>query len=291
MTTAKTRYGVAGWPVEHSRSPELHNFWLEETGIAEHYGKFAVAPGTFAEFLRETASGALLGLNITVPHKEEAARLCASRSQTARRCGAVNTLVFGDDSWHGENTDAGGLLSVWRELAAENGGVSPDTEAADSLAVILGAGGMARATLAALAESKTTRAAVVARTRARGETLARDFAGANLTISVHDWTERDTVFAMSPSLAVNATPLGLAGAPPMPSLPLADVAARARDAGRPPPLFLDTVYGAAETELARRARDAGWLASDGRRLLVAQARLSFEIWFGVEPGDPPPSFR
>ncbi|MDA8031412.1 MAG: hypothetical protein MPK62_09885 [Alphaproteobacteria bacterium] len=82
MTTAKTRYGVAGWPVEHSRSPELHNFWLEETGIAEHYGKFAVAPGTFAEFLRETASGALLGLNITVPHKEEAARLCATRSQT-----------------------------------------------------------------------------------------------------------------------------------------------------------------------------------------------------------------
>ncbi|MGR4001379.1 MAG: shikimate dehydrogenase [Alphaproteobacteria bacterium] len=303
MSGARARYGVVGWPVEHSRSPSLHNHWLQALELEESYTKFAIPPQSLQDFLLGAGeeSRSLRGLNITVPHKEAAARLCATCSPTARRCGAVNTLVrirgSHDDhdthdthggSWHGENTDVGGFLSVWRELAEEGTCVPP--EAQDGLAVVLGSGGVARAALAAFEESAIARVLVVARSALRREALVQDFANARFTITARDWRNRDAALMELPGVVVNATPLGLSGSERMPELPLAEVADEISAQKRAPPLLLDAVYGAQETELVSCARRAGWLASDGRRLLLSQARLSFALWFGVEPGEPPPSF-
>ena len=256
--------GVMGWPVAHSRSPLLHNFWLDRYGIDGAYVPFAVRPGEVARALRALPSLGVAGVNVTVPHKEAAFAAVDARDAAARRIGAVNT-VFVDDggALRGSNTDAFGFLEALRTR-------SPGWTAAAGPAVVLGAGGAARAVLAALAEAGAPEVRLVNRTRARAESLAGAFGA---PVAVVGWGERESALAGA-ALLVNTTMLGMAGAPPL-DLRLDDLPESA--------LVNDIVYVPLETALLAAARARGCVAVDGLEMLLHQARPGFAGWFGREP--------
>ena len=256
--------GVMGWPVAHSRSPLLHNFWLDRYGIDGAYVPFAVRPGEVARALRALPNLGVAGVNVTVPHKEAAFAAVDARDAAARRIGAVNT-VFVDDggALRGSNTDAFGFLEALRTR-------SPGWTAAAGPAVVLGAGGAARAVLAALAEAGAPEVRLVNRTRARAESLAGAFGA---PVAVVGWRERESALAGA-ALLVNTTTLGMAGAPPL-DLRLDDLPESA--------LVNDIVYTPLETALLAAARARGCVAVDGLEMLLHQARPGFAGWFGREP--------
>ena len=256
--------GVMGWPVAHSRSPLLHNFWLDRYGIDGAYVPFAVRPGEVARALRALPNLGVAGVNITVPHKEAAFAAVDARDAAARRIGAVNT-VFVDDggALRGSNTDAFGFLEALRTR-------SPGWTAAAGPAVVLGAGGAARAVLAALAEAGAPEVRLVNRTRARAESLAGAFGA---PVAVVGWGERESALAGA-ALLVNTTTLGMTGAPPL-DLRLDDLPALA--------LVNDIVYVPLETALLAAARARGCVAVDGLEMLLHQARPGFAGWFGRQP--------
>ena len=256
--------GVMGWPVAHSRSPLLHNFWLDRYGIDGAYVPFAVRPGEVARALRALPNLGVAGVNVTVPHKEAAFAAVDARDAAARRIGAVNT-VFVDDggALRGSNTDAFGFLEALRTR-------SPGWTAAAGPAVVLGAGGAARAVLAALAEAGAPEVRLVNRTRARAESLAGAFGA---PVAVVGWGERESALAGA-ALLVNTTTLGMAGVPPL-DLRLDDLPESA--------LVNDIVYTPLETALLAAARARGCVAVDGLEMLLHQARPGFAGWFGREP--------
>ena len=256
--------GVMGWPVAHSRSPLLHNFWLDRYGIDGAYVPFAVRPREVARALRALPNLGVAGVNVTVPHKEAAFAAVDARDAAARRIGAVNT-VFVDDggALRGSNTDAFGFLEALRTR-------SPGWTAAAGPAVVLGAGGAARAVLAALAEAGAPEVRLVNRTRARAESLAGAFGA---PVAVVGWGERESALAGA-ALLVNTTTLGMAGAPPL-DLRLDDLPESA--------LVNDIVYVPLETALLAAARARGCAAVDGLEMLLHQARPGFAGWFGREP--------
>ena len=256
--------GVMGWPVAHSRSPLLHNFWLDRYGIDGAYVPFAVRPGEVAGALRALPDLGVAGVNVTVPHKEAAFAAVDARDAAARRIGAVNT-VFVDDggALRGSNTDAFGFLEALRTR-------SPGWTAAAGPAVVLGAGGAARAVLAALAEAGAPEVRLVNRTRARAESLADAFGA---PVAVVGWGERESALAGA-ALLVNTTTLGMAGAPPL-DLRLDDLPESA--------LVNDIVYTPLETALLAAAQARGCAAVDGLEMLLHQARPGFAGWFGREP--------
>lgn len=256
--------GVMGWPVAHSRSPLLHNFWLDRYGIDGAYVPFAVRPGEVARALRALPNLGVAGVNVTVPHKEAAFAAVDARDAAARRIGAVNT-VFVDDggALRGSNTDAFGFLEALRTR-------SPGWTAVAGPAVVLGAGGAARAVLAALAEAGAPEVRLVNRTRARAESLAGAFGA---PVAVVGWGERESALAGA-ALLINTTMLGMAGAPPL-DLRLDDLPESA--------LVNDIVYVPLETALLAAARARGCVAVDGLEMLLHQARPGFAGWFGREP--------
>jgi shikimate dehydrogenase len=253
---------VCGHPIGHSRSPLIHRFWLDEFGIAGSYDPVDVAPGEFADFLSRLAKDGWAGGNVTIPHKEQAFRLATKRDHAAERIGAVNTLWLEGERVVGGNTDAYGFAanldtqsSAWR---------NSDT------AVVLGAGGAARAVIHALQEAGLGSILVVNRTTGRAEELAAQFGpGA----SGHSW---DRVPELMPSagLLVNTTSLGMAGQPPL-ELDLAGLPDGA--------IVTDIVYSPLETRLLRQARERGLQAVDGLGMLLHQAVPGFERWFGRKP--------
>ena len=256
--------GVMGWPVAHSRSPLLHNFWLGRYGIDGAYVPFAVRPGEAAEALRALPSLGVAGVNVTVPHKEAAFAAVDTRDAAARRIGAVNTVfVDAGGALRGSNTDAFGFLEALRSRA-------PGWSAAAGPAVVLGAGGAARAVLAALAGAGAPEIRLVNRTRARAEGLAGVFGA---TVAAVGWGERESALAGA-ALLVNATTLGMVGAPPL-DLRLDDLPRSA--------LVNDVVYTPLETALLAAARARGCVAVDGLEMLLHQARPGFAGWFGREP--------
>lgn len=256
--------GVMGWPVAHSRSPLLHNFWLDRYGIDGAYVPFAVRPGEVARALRALPNLGVAGVNVTVPHKEAAFAAVDARDAAARRIGAVNT-VFVDDggALRGSNTDAFGFLEALRTR-------SPGWTAAAGPAVVLGAGGAARAVLAALAEAGAPEVRLVNRTRDRAESLAGAF---GVPVAVVGWGERESALAGA-ALLVNTTTLGMTGAPPL-DLRLDDLPESA--------LVNDIVYTPLETALLAAARARGCVAVDGLEMLLHQARPGFAGWFGRQP--------
>ncbi|WP_415388873.1 shikimate dehydrogenase [Roseomonas sp. BN140053] len=257
--------GVMGWPVGHSRSPRLHGFWLERHGIDGAYVPLPVPPERFAEAVRGLLAAGFAGANVTVPHKQAAFACCDVVEDSARRAGAVNTLVFRDGLIHGSNTDGWGFLESVREQA-------PGWEAAAGPAAVLGAGGAARAVATALLEAGAPRVVLCNRTAARAEVLARDLEAAG--------TGRIAVAADPPAalrgaaLLVNTTSLGMAGQPPL-ELDLAPLPEGA--------VVADIVYVPLETPLLRSARARGLRAVDGLGMLLHQARPGFRDWFGVLP--------
>jgi shikimate dehydrogenase len=252
--------GVLGWPVAHSRSPLLHGTWLERHGVDGAYLPLPVRPERFADSVRALADLGFRGANVTVPHKEAAFALCDRLSPSAERAGAVNTLVFRDDGRiEGSNTDGFGFL----ENCAQS---VPGWSAAAGPAVLLGAGGAARAIAAALLDAGCPRVVLVNRTRTRAEALARGLGG---PVEVADRPPlRDA------SLLVNTTSLGMAGQPEL-ALDLSPLPAGA--------VVADIVYVPLETPLLAAARARGLAAVDGLGMLLHQARPGFEAWFGAAP--------
>jgi len=252
--------GILGWPVAHSRSPRLHGFWLERHGIDGAYVPLPVRPERFAEAVRSLADLGFRGANVTIPHKEAAFAVCDEVAPFARRAGAVNTLVFREDGRiEGSNTDGYGFLESIREAV-------PGWRADRGPAVLLGAGGSARAVAAALLEAGCPRVTLVNRTRARAEALAQALGG---PIDVAERAPLEEA-----ALLVNTTSLGMQGQPPL-AIDLAPLPAGA--------VVADLVYVPLETPLIAAARARGLSAVGGLGMLLHQARPGFARWFGVDP--------
>jgi shikimate dehydrogenase len=264
MLTGTTRMaGILGWPVSHSRSPRLHGFWLARHGIDGAYVPLPVSPDRFAPALRALADLGFRGANVTIPHKEAALTACDLVEREARRIGAVNTLVFhGDGRIEGWNTDGWGFLESLAEQA-------PGFRAASGPAVILGAGGGARAVAHALLSAGCPGLTLVNRSPARAEALAAE-------LSAHGAPVR--VAAAPPlegaALLVNTTSQGMQGHPPL-AIDLAPLPAGA--------VVADIVYVPLETPLLAAARARGLAAVDGLGMLLHQGRRGFQAWFGAMP--------
>jgi shikimate dehydrogenase len=260
ILTGKARLaGVLGWPVAHSRSPRLHGLWLQRHGIDGAYLPLPVAPEQFETAVRGLVALGFRGANVTIPHKEAAFALCDEVTETARRMGAVNTLVFEDGRIRGDNTDGFGFLENIRQTL-------PGWQAAAGPAVLLGAGGAARAIAVALLEAGCPRVTLVNRTRARAETLAEAIGGPVEVAEVPPLG--------SAALLVNTTSLGMAGQPPL-EIDLSPLSGEA--------VVADIVYVPLETALLRQARVRGLRMVGGLGMLLHQARPGFAAWFGVEP--------
>jgi shikimate dehydrogenase len=257
--------GIMGWPVAHSRSPALHGFWLAETAVDGAYMPLAVRPEHLEAALRALPILGFRGCNLTLPHKEKALTLVDRVEPLARRIGAVNTVIVNTDgSLEGRNTDAYGFIENLRDRV-------PAFQPRSGPAIVLGAGGAARAVVAALADLGVEEIRLVNRTLARAEALARDLAAPGTAIAVHLWNEGPRALAGG-GLFVNATSLGMAGSPPLDF----DIAALP-----PPAPVVDLVYVPLETPLLAAARRRGHPVVDGLGMLLHQGRPGFEAWFGV----------
>jgi len=270
MLTGHARLaGVIGWPVAHSRSPRLHGFWLEKYRIDGAYVPLAVSPENFREALRALPKLGFAGANVTLPHKEAALAVADDVDPLARRIGAVNTLVVGlDGRLHGSNTDAFGFMAHLSTSV-------PEWRPEAGPAVVLGAGGAARAICVALLDAGVPKLRLLNRTRARADLLAADLLAADLggTTVVYDWA--DAAAALDGAgLLVNTTTLGMHGQPPL-DLSLDRLPRSA--------VVDDIVYVPLETPLLRAARARGNPVVDGLGMLLHQARPGFEAWFGVAP--------
>ena len=255
---------VIGWPVEHSRSPAIHRYWLELYGIDGAYEKEAVRPEEFASFLGSLSDRGYAGANVTLPHKTEALRLATIADESARAIGAANTLwLDGTGRLNASNTDAYGFMTNLNQEAPHwNKGRAP--------VMVLGAGGAARAILYGLIAQGASRILLANRTRDRAEVLAGTFGPA---VSVVDWDARNQALAGC-GLLVNATSLGMSGKGPLDI----EVEALPEDA-----VVADIVYSPLETPLLATARARRRQAVDGLGVLLYQAVPGFERWFGVRP--------
>jgi len=264
MSEGVLKAGVIGWPIDHSLSPHLHRFWLQEYNIDGVNEPFAVEPENLAAYLRSLAEQGRLGSNVTLPHKEATLMLVDDADDQARKIGAVNTVVVQKDgSLHGSNTDAYGFLENLKDH-------QPHWQAGAGPAVVLGAGGAARAILVALQEAGAPEIRLLNRTKARAEELANDLGG---TIKVADWDNRAGALADAATL-VNTTSLGMKGQPEL-EIDLANLPETA--------LVTDIVYTPLETDLLKNAKARGNPTVDGLGMLLHQARPGFAAWFGIEP--------
>ncbi|HLX98961.1 MAG TPA: shikimate dehydrogenase [Roseiarcus sp.] len=257
------RAGVAGWPVDHSRSPTIHRYWLKELGLKGTYERFAVRPGEFREFAATIGKDGLLGANVTAPHKEAAFAACDRRTPVAEALGAVNTLWREGGRLMGDNTDVAGFLANMDEAA-------PGWTKRRRSAVVIGAGGAARAIVHALISRGFQRIAIANRTQARAEALAAHFGGPATAIS---WADLPAELSQA-DLLVNASSLGMTGQPPL-RLDLRALPERA--------VVADAVYVPLRTPLIEGARARGLRFAEGLGMLLHQAAPAFTRWFGERP--------
>ena len=256
--------GLIGWPVFQSRSPKLHGYWLEKYGIPGAYVPMPVKPGDVAEALRGLRALGFAGCNVTLPHKEEAARLVDRIDQVATRVGAINLVVVeADGTLSGYNTDGYGFIESLRDG-------KPDWRGDAGPAVVLGAGGGARSVVASLLDEGAPEVRLINRTRERAEGLAEKF-GAK--VYVLDWVDRNAALGGA-AVLVNTTNQGMVGQPLL-DIDLTDLP---RDA-----LVSDIVYNPLQTRLLAEAAGRGNPTVNGLGMLMHQARPSFKAWFGVMP--------
>jgi shikimate dehydrogenase len=268
IETRAPRAGVAGWPIDHSRSPTIHRYWLKELDLPGSYEKFAVRPGEFRQFAARIGEDGLVGANVTAPHKEAAFSACDQRTPIAEALGAVNTLWRQDERLWGDNTDVAGFLANMDEAAtgwAERG----------KLAVVIGAGGAARGIVYALISRRFERIAVVNRTQARAGGLAAHFGDSTAAIS---WDDLATELPEA-DLLVNASSLGMVGQPPL-TLDVSALPGRA--------VVADAVYVPLRTPLIEAASARGLRIVEGLGMLLHQAAPAFARWFGKQPVVTPP---
>jgi len=256
-----TRLGVLGWPVAHSRSPAMHNAALAALGLRDwHYQRLPVPPELFAETTRALGTAGFLGANVTIPHKEAALALADEPSATARAIGAANTLTFKDGVIAAENTDAPGLIAamtrVWGAGTREQS------------ALVLGAGGSARAVVWALLDAGASEVSVWNRTPERARELARDLGA------------RAVQELVRAEILVNCTSVGLQRSATEVHDPLQGLGLLHDQVGKYPHV-VDLVYTDAPTPLLAAAEQAGVRTLGGLDILVAQGALSLESWTGA----------
>jgi shikimate dehydrogenase len=256
--------GLMGWPVMHSRSPMLHNYWLKQHGLAGTYVPLAIKAEGLRAALRALPALGFSGCNLTIPHKEAALDIVDKVDPLARRIGAVNTVVVAaDGSLAGQNTDAFGYVESVREA-------QPSWRADAGPIVGMAPGGDTRAVLASLIDAGARELRLINRTKARAEGLARALGG---PIQALDWSEREAALDGA-AMLINTTNQGMVGEP------LLELALDPLPAGA---LVSDIVYIPRETELLAAARKRGNPTVDGLGMLIHQARAAFRAWFGIMP--------
>jgi shikimate dehydrogenase len=253
---------VIGWPAGHSRSPLIHNYWIKQHGLAAEYRREAVQPEKFAEFIASWAERGYVGANVTLPHKEAALTL-SQPDDRAEAVGAANTLWLEGGALRSTNTDVEGFLENLDAAA-------PGWDSGLSSAMVLGAGGAARAVVFALLHRGAERVYVANRTFEKAKAFRDRFGDGVKPIR---WDEVNGLLARSQLLA-NATSLGMAGQPVLdinvPDLP-------------PSAVVTDIVYVPLETPLLAAAKKHGLRTADGLGMLLHQAVRGFSLWFGVKP--------
>ncbi|MDO8457631.1 MAG: shikimate dehydrogenase [Burkholderiaceae bacterium] len=264
--------GIMGWPVAHSRSPSIHNHWIKEHGLNGAYVLLPVDPANLKDALKGLSALGFAGCNLTLPHKVMALPLVDRINDTARRMGAVNTIVVeADGSLSGFNNDGFGYIQSLLDA-------QPDWRADAGPALVMGAGGAARAVIVSLAERGAKDIRVCNRTDSHAQDLATEFSAdfaQNLgtTITAIPWAQRhDAVQGVA--LLVNTTSQGM-GSNPALDLDLAKLPVTA--------LVSDVVYIPMETPLLAAAKARGNPTAGGLGMLLNQARPAFKSWFGVMP--------
>ncbi len=256
--------GVMGWPVMHSRSPVLHNYFFKQYGLAGTYVPLAIEPDDLEPALRALAPLGFAGCNLTIPHKERALTIVDEVDALAQRIGAISCVVVrSDGSLAGTNNDVHGFA---RNILQHQ----PDWRADAGPAVVIGAGGGARAVAYGLVERGAREIRVANRTRGRAETLAREFGAAVVPI---DWNDRHRALDGA-AMLVNTTSQGMVGQPPL-DLDLETLPTSA--------LVADIVYIPLETPLLAAARRRGNRTVDGLGMLLHQACIAWKLWFGLDP--------
>ena len=255
---------VIGHPIAHSRSPQLHGHWLRKYAIRGHYIPMDVAPENLENVIRMLPTLGFVGVNVTIPHKEAVLKLADLVTDRARLIGAANTLVFRKDGKiHADNTDGYGFVQNLAQSA-------PKWDPKGGPALVLGAGGAARAVLASLLDVGVPEILLTNRTRERAEALKAGFGD---KITIVDWVQAGNAMEGAKTV-VNTTSLGMIGHPEM-RVPL--------DALAPGMVVSDLVYAPLQTKLLRAATEAGATPVDGLGMLLHQAVPAFERWFGIRP--------
>ncbi|QPM91477.1 shikimate dehydrogenase [Pseudooceanicola algae] len=256
--------GVIGFPIIHSRSPQLHGHWLKTLGLRGHYVPMEVHPDNLAEALQALPKLGFVGVNVTMPHKEAVLELASHVTDRASLIGAANTLIFREDgTFHADNTDGYGFIENLRQNA-------PDWDPQVGPAAILGAGGAARAVVVSLLDAGVPEVMISNRTQLRAERLAQDFGN---RVTAVDWGHASRMIGEA-ALVVNTTSLGMADKPEL------KVNLDGLHAGQ---VVTDIVYNPLKTKLLARAEAQGCVTVDGLGMLLHQAVPGFERWFGIKP--------
>jgi shikimate dehydrogenase len=256
--------GVMGWPIAQSRSPVLHNFWIEKYKLYGRYVPLAVRPERLPDAIRGLPALGFRGCNLTMPHKLHAMTMVDSLTDTAKRIGAVNCIVVDDDGkMTGTNNDGKGYVLSVQEVAPQwTPGVGP--------IAILGAGGAARAIIVAMLEEGAKEIRLINRTFEKAEQLAKEFGSAIKPIT---WDKRSDVIG-DVALLTNATNQGMIGKPAL------DISL---DKLSRETLVSDLIYVPPETLFLQAAKARGNVTVNGLGMLLHQARPAFHAWFGVMP--------
>jgi len=253
-----------GWPVAHSRSPKIHNYWLQKHGLNGSYVLLPVAPGNLKVALPGLAALGFRGCNITIPHKVDAMDLVHTLDPMAKRMGAINTIVVQEDgSLKGFNNDGYGYIQSLLDA-------KPDWRADTGPITVLGAGGAARAVVLSLADRGAKEIRLLNRSFDKAQALAEEFGG---PVKALPWSERHAALE-GVALLVNTTNQGMHGNPDL-DLQL--------DALPVSALVSDVIYVPLETPLLAAARKRGNATVNGLGMLLNQARPAFHAWFGVMP--------
>ncbi len=256
--------GVIGSPVAHSKSPKLHGYWLRRYGVRGHYVPMDISSDDLESAIRILPRIGFVGLNVTIPHKEHVLTISDLVTDRAALIGAANTLIFRKDGKiHADNTDGYGFIEGLRQGA-------PNWDPKAGPAAVIGAGGAARAVLAALIEVGVEEIRLSNRTKTRADALRQDFGN---KIEVVDWVQAGNMFEGATTV-VNTSSLGMTGNPEM-RVPLDGLSKKA--------VVTDLVYTPLETRLLAYAKEIGCTTVDGLGMLLHQAAPGFERWFGVRP--------